>query len=142
MKIINEFKKFAIKGNMVDMSVGIIIGGAFGQIVNSLVKDVIMPPLGILTGNVDFSDKVLTLKKASETANAVTLNYGLFFNSLINFLIVAFAIFIIIKQMNKVREELEKVAKKEEFQKEKEAPKIDETIKLLSEIRDLLKNQK
>ena len=103
MKIVNEFKEFAIKGNMTDMAVGIIIGGAFGKIVTSLVNDVIMPPIGIMTGGVDFADKVLILKKASETAEAVTLNYGLFMNNVLNFLIVAFAIFIVIKQVNKLR---------------------------------------
>jgi large conductance mechanosensitive channel len=133
MKIVNEFKEFAIKGNMTDMAVGIIIGGAFGKIVTSLVNDVIMPPIGIMTGGVDFADKVLILKKASETAEAVTLNYGLFMNNVLNFLIVAFAIFIVIKQVNKLRR------KEDEAPEEKKVVPIPQDIKLLTEIRDSLK---
>lgn len=133
MKIMNEFKEFAIKGNMVDMAVGIIIGGAFGKIISSLVNDVIMPPMGILTGSKDFSDKVIVLKEATETANAVTLNYGLFINNILDFLIVAFAIFILIKQINKLRR------KEEEAPTEEKVATVPENIKLLTEIRDLLK---
>ena len=95
-----EFKKFALKGNMLDMAVGIIIGGAFGTIVKSLVDDVLMPPLGLLLGGVDFGDKKLVLKEAVDGANAVTLNYGSFINAVIAFLIVAFALFMVIKAMN------------------------------------------
>lgn len=129
MKLIEEFKNFAIKGNMVDMAVGIIIGGAFGQIVTSLVNDVIMPPIGLLTGGVDFSDMVITLKEATESASAVTINYGLFINVLIDFLIVSFVIFIVIKQMNKLRT-------KEETKTTSVPP---QDIQLLTEIRDALK---
>jgi len=129
-----EFKKFAIKGNVIDMAVGIIIGAAFGKIVSSLVADIIMPPIGVLLGAVDFSNLVITLKKASEGVEAVTINYGLFINTLINFIIIAFAIFIIIKQINKLKE------KEEKKEEEKEKPaKPTEDIELLREIRDSLK---
>jgi large conductance mechanosensitive channel len=128
MKIFNEFKDFAIKGNFIDMAVGIIIGGAFGTIVNSLVKDILMPPLGLITGGVDFSDKMLVLKSATETTPAIALNYGLFINNIISFLIIALAIFIVVKQINKL--------KKKEEAKPVETPA---DIKLLTEIRDILK---
>jgi large conductance mechanosensitive channel len=133
MKIAQEFKEFAIKGNMTDMAVGIIIGGAFGKIVTSLVNDVVMPPIGILTGNVDFADKAIVLKKATESVEAVTLNYGAFINNLIDFTIIAIVIFIVIKQINNLRRK-EEAAPAEE----KVAP-IPEDIKLLTEIRDSLK---
>ena len=128
MKIMNEFKDFAVKGNFIDMAVGIIIGGAFGTIVSSFVNDILMPPLGILTGGIDFSEKVLILKSATENALAVTLNYGLFINSIISFLIIAWAIFIVVKQINRLK-------KKEEAKPK--TPAVD--IQLLTEIRDLLK---
>lgn len=135
MKILNEFKKFAIKGNMVDMSVGIIIGGAFGQTVNSFVKDIIMPPLGYLTGNVDFSEKFILLKAATEKTDAITLNYGLFSNHIINFLIVSASIFIVIRYINKMKEEF---VEKPDVQSPP-PPKPPQDILLLTEIRDLLK---
>ncbi|MFZ5364330.1 MAG: large-conductance mechanosensitive channel protein MscL [Patescibacteria group bacterium] len=126
--MLKEFKEFAIKGNAMDMAVGIIIGAAFGKIVSSLVEDIIMPPIGILLGGVDFSNLAITLKKASDGAAAVTLNYGIFINSVIDFVIIAFAIFILIKQIEKLRKkEAAKVAKSTE-----------DTL-LLREIRDLLK---
>jgi large conductance mechanosensitive channel len=128
MKILSEFKDFAVKGNFIDMAVGIIIGGAFGTIVNSLVKDVLMPPLGFITGGVDFSDKLFTLKSATENAPAITLNYGLFINSVISFVIIAWAIFIVVKQVNRLK-------RKEEARPVE--PPAD--VKLLTEIRDLLK---
>ncbi|HRY31172.1 MAG TPA: large-conductance mechanosensitive channel protein MscL [Candidatus Paceibacterota bacterium] len=128
MKILREFKDFAVKGNFIDMAVGIIIGGAFGTIVNSLVRDILMPPLGALTGGIDFSDKMFVLKAATETTPAVTLNYGAFINSAISFLIVAWAIFIVVKQVNRF--------KKKEEAKPTEPPA---DVKLLTEIRDLLK---
>jgi large conductance mechanosensitive channel len=103
MGMIKEFKEFAMRGNVVDMAVGIIIGGAFGKIVSSLVKDVIMPPVGLLLGNVDFSRLAVTLKEKTEAAEAVTINYGLFINTVLDFVIVAFAIFIMIRQMNRFR---------------------------------------
>jgi large conductance mechanosensitive channel len=122
-----EFKEFAVKGNVMDMAVGIIIGAAFGKIVSSFVSDVIMPPIGLLAGGIDFSRFALTLKKATETSEAVTLNYGMFINSVVDFAIIAFAIFLIVKQVNK-------------FKKKEEAKpvKTTEDIELLREIRDAL----
>lgn len=113
--MLNEFKQFAMRGNVVDMAVGIIIGASFGTIVKSLVDDVIMPPIGMILGNVDFSNLFLVLKegaaaaapyvsvKAAKDAGAVTLNYGLFINSVISFLIVAFAVFMLIRAMNRLK---------------------------------------
>ena len=130
MGFIGEFRDFAMKGNVVDMAVGIIIGGAFGTIVKSLVDDVLMPPLGLLLGGVDFGDKKLVLKEAVDGANAVTLNYGSFINAVIAFLIVAFALFMVIKAMNKLQA------------KEEAAPAAPPKSEvLLEEIRDLLKKQ-
>lgn len=103
MSLIKEFKEFSIKGNAIDMAVGLIIGAAFSKIVTSLVDDMIMPPIGLLIGGVDFSDLVFTLKAATETQNAVTLNYGLFLNTMINFLIISGTIFFVIKGMNALR---------------------------------------
>lgn len=103
MSIIKEFRDFAVKGNAIDMAVGIVIGAAFGKIVTSLVNDVIMPPLGLLIGGVDFKNLCVTLKKAVGDAPAVTLNYGLFVNTLLDFLIVAFAIFLVVKGINALR---------------------------------------
>ena len=103
MSIIKEFKEFAVKGDAVDMAVGIVIGAAFGKIVSSLVSDVIMPPIGVLLGGVDFKNLKLVLKKASFDAPAVTLNYGQFINTVIDFLIVAFAIFMVIKGLNSLK---------------------------------------
>lgn len=110
MGFIDEFKEFAMRGNVVDMAVGIIIGAAFGKIVTSLVNDVILPPIGLLLGGVDFTNLYITLKggefpslTAAQAAGAVTINYGLFINSIINFLIVALAIFVVIKQMNRMK---------------------------------------
>jgi large conductance mechanosensitive channel len=136
MKIVQEFKQFAMKGNVVDMAVGIIIGGAFGKIVSSLVSDVIMPPLGMLIGGVDFTDLKATLKAASiddagNAINAVTLNYGTFIQTALDFLIVAFAIFIMIKAMNNL--------KKKEEAAPAAPPEPTREEKLLTDIRDLLK---
>lgn len=109
MGFIKEFREFAVKGNVVDMAVGIIIGAAFGKIVSSFVADVMMPPLGILTGGVDFSEKKLVLREGVPAAEGVaaippvTLNYGLFVNAVINFIIVAFAVFLLIKAINRLR---------------------------------------
>jgi len=103
MGMLKEFKEFAMKGNVVDMAVGIIIGVAFGKIVSSLVADVLMPPIGYLLGNVDFSGMAYTLKEATETAPAVEIKYGLFINTIIDFVIVAFVIFMIIKLMNSLK---------------------------------------
>lgn len=103
MSIIKEFKEFAVKGNAIDMAVGIIIGAAFGKVITSLVNDVIMPPIGLLIGGVDFKDLKLVLKKAVLDKPEVTLNYGKFINTLLDFLIVAFAIFIMVKAINTLK---------------------------------------
>lgn len=103
MSILKEFKEFAVKGNAVDMAVGIIIGAAFGKVVNSLVNDVIMPPIGVLLGGTDFSDLALVLKQATPIQPAVTLKYGMFINTMVDFLIVAFSIFIVVKGINLLR---------------------------------------
>jgi len=102
--MLNEFKKFAMKGNVVDMAVGIIIGGAFTGVVQSVVKDILMPPLGLLVGNIDFSDIFITLRGATETSAAVTLNLGLFVNAVISFTILAFAVFLLVKNINKLQD--------------------------------------
>ena len=104
MGMLKEFREFAMKGNVVDMAVGIIIGAAFGKIVSSLVSDVIMPPIGILLGNVDFSSLAVTLREATDTSPAVTIKYGVFVNTIIDFVIVAFAIFVVVKQMNRLKQ--------------------------------------
>jgi large conductance mechanosensitive channel len=101
--MLKEFKEFAMKGNVIDMAVGVIIGGAFGKIVSSLVNDIVMPPIGILVGNVDFSELSIVLSEATAEASAVTLNYGLFINNVVNFLIVAMCIFMMIKAINKLK---------------------------------------
>lgn len=133
MGMLSEFKEFAMKGNVVDMAVGIIIGAAFGKIVSSFVADVIMPPLGILIGGVDFSDLAIVLKAATEGAEAVTINYGRFIQTVLDFTIVAFAIFIAIKLMNRLKR------KKEAAPGVPPAPTKEEI--LLTEIRDLLKQR-
>jgi len=118
MKMLKEFKEFAMKGNVLDMAVGIIIGAAFGTIVNSLVQDVIMPPIGLLLGNVDFSNIFVVLKEgkvagpyasmaAAKTAGAVTINFGVFVNTIISFLIVAFAVFLLVRTVNRLRRQEE-----------------------------------
>ena len=131
MGIIKEFQEFAVKGNVVDMAVGIIIGGAFGTIVKSLVDDVIMPPIGLALGGVDFSNIVVTLKEATAEAEAVTINIGSFFNNVISFLIVAWAVFLLVKAMNNL--------KKKQEEAPAEAPPPPKQEVLLEEIRDLLK---
>jgi len=123
-----EFKEFAVKGNVLDMAVGIIIGAAFGKIISSFVADVIMPPIGLLLGGIDFSKFAITLKEATETTEAVTINYGLFLNTIVDFLIIAFSIFVVVKQLNKLK-------KKEE----KKPSEPAEEVLLLREIRDQLK---
>ena len=107
MQILKEFKEFAMRGNVVDMAVGIIIGSAFGKIVSSLVQDVIMPPIGLIMGNVDFSTLAITLREKTEGAEAITLKYGVFINTILDFTIVAFAIFMLIKQMNRLKKKEE-----------------------------------
>lgn len=139
MGMISEFKQFAVKGNVVDMAVGIIIGGAFGTIVKSLVNDIIMPPIGLLLRGVDFSNLFFVIDGSGEfqtveqaaAEGAVTVNYGLFINNVVSFLIVAFAVFLLVKSINRLRREEEVVPEK---------PKEpSEEILLLREIRDSLK---
>lgn len=98
-----EFKEFAMRGNVVDLAVGVIIGGAFGKIVSSAVNDLIMPPIGVLLGNVDFSDLKIVLREATDTAKAASFNYGIFINNVLDFLIVAFCVFLVVKAMNKMK---------------------------------------
>ena len=109
MSFLKEFREFAMRGNVVDMAVGVIIGGAFGKIVSSLVGDVVMPVLGILTGGVDFKDLKITLAQAVGETPAVTLNYGVFIQNVFDFIIIAFAIFMMIKGINKVKKPVEEV---------------------------------
>ena len=130
MSFIKEFREFAMRGNVVDMAVGVIIGGAFGKIVSSLVGDVAMPVLGILTGGVDFKDLKIPLAEAVGETPAVTLNYGAFIQNVFDFIIIAFAIFMMVKALNKL---------KKEQPKEEAAPEPSAEEKLLTEIRDLLK---
>ncbi|KGQ71501.1 large-conductance mechanosensitive channel MscL [Chelonobacter oris] len=131
MSMMKEFREFAMRGNVVDMAVGVIIGGAFGKIVSSLVADVVMPVLGIFTGGIDFKDMHIVLKEAVGETEAVTLNYGAFIQNVFDFVIVAFAIFMMIKALNKL---------KREQPAEEEAPaEPSSEEKLLTEIRDLLK---
>lgn len=130
--MLKEFKKFAMRGNVVDLAVGVIIGGAFGKIVSSLVNDVVMPLLGLIAGGVNFSDLKLPLKEATEGTEAVFLNYGQFIQSVLDFLIISFSIFLFIKAMNSF--------KKKEEEKPKPAEPTKEEV-LLTEIRDLLKER-
>jgi len=132
--MMKEFKEFAIKGNVVDMAVGIIIGAAFGKIISSFVADVIMPPIGVLLGGVDFSSLAYTVQKAIGETPAVVISYGKFVQTVVDFGIVAFAIFIAVKVMNSMKKE------EEEAPAEEPAPSAEEV--LLTEIRDLLKAQK
>lgn len=140
MGMLKEFKQFAVKGNAVDMAVGIIIGGAFGKIVTSLVNDIIMPPIGRLLGNVDFTNLFISLGEgeyatldAAKAAGAATLNYGMFVNTILDFVIVAFSIFLVIKGLN--------AAKKKEEAKPAAPAKPPAEEVLLTEIRDLLKQK-
>jgi len=134
MGMMKEFKEFAMKGNVVDMAVGIIIGAAFGKIVSSLVADVLMPPIGVLLGGVDFSGLVITVQHAVGDKPAVVIGYGKFIQTIIDFIIIAFAIFMVIKGINQFKR------KEEEKPAAPPAPKKEEV--LLTEIRDLLKQQK
>lgn len=131
--MLEEFKKFAMKGNVVDLAVGVVIGGAFGKIVTSLVNDIVMPPIGVLTGGVNFADLSFTIKEAAGEASAVTINYGLFINTAIDFLIIALSIFMVVKALNKM--------KRKEEEKPTEEPKPSKEEILLTEIRDLLKKR-
>jgi large conductance mechanosensitive channel len=140
--MLKEFKEFAVKGNMLDMAVGIIVGAAFGTVVQSLVKDVIMPPIGLLLGGVDFTNLFITVREgavagpyttltAAQDAGAVTINYGLFANAIISFLIVSFAVFLLVRSFNKLKRQ------EEAAPAAPAAPPAD--VVLLGEIRDLLK---
>jgi large conductance mechanosensitive channel len=134
MSMVKEFKEFAMKGNVIDLAVGIIIGGAFGKVVSSIVGDVIMPPIGLALGGVDFSNLAVKLKEAVGAEPAVLLRYGAFVQSIVDFLIVAFAIFMVIKAMNTLKR------KKEEAPAAPPAPTKEEV--LLTEIRDALRAKK
>ena len=141
MSFIQDFKAFALKGNVVDMAVGVIIGGAFGKIVTSVVNNIIMPPIGVITGGVDFTDLKVTLKEAvtegeNVVSEAVTLNYGQFIQDVVDFLIIAFCIFLMIKG-------IAKLSRKKEEAPAEPAPEPEPSAeeKLLTEIRDLLKNK-
>ena len=131
MSMMKEFKEFAMRGNVVDMAVGIVIGAAFGKIIASLVNDIIMPPIGMLLGGIDFSNLSWIIKEAADGAEAVIIKYGAFINTIIEFLIVAFAIFMVIKAMNSM--------KKKEEAKPAAPPAPSKEEVLLTEIRDLLK---
>lgn len=131
MSMVSEFKDFAMRGNVVDMAVGIVIGGAFGKIVSSFVADVLMPPIGLLLGGMDFSGLAVTLQAASSEAEAVSLNYGSFIQTVVDFLIIAFAIFLVVKAMNSV--------KKKEEAAPAAPPKPSKEEELLTEIRDALR---
>ncbi len=138
MSFLSEFKEFAVKGNVVDMAVGVIIGGAFGKIVTSVVNDVIMPPIGWLIGGVNFTDLKVTLPAqpwAAEGSEPATLNYGAFLQNVFDFLIVAFCVFLLVKGINRLTRKKE--AEKEEAPAPAPEPSNEE--KLLTEIRDLLK---
>lgn len=143
--MLKDFKEFAMRGNVVDMAVGIILGAAFGTIVKSLVSDVLMPPIGLLLGNVDFSNLFIVLKagaevagpyatlEAAQQAGAVTVNYGVWLDNVVSFVIVAFAVFILVKQLNRLKKKEEAAAPA--------PPEPTPQEKLLAEIRDLLKQR-
>jgi large conductance mechanosensitive channel len=139
MGVIKEFKEFAVKGNVLDMAIGIIIGGAFGKIVTSMLNDILMPPLGLLIGGTDFTDLKVTIKEksidaAGKAVSEVTLNYGSFIQTFIDFILVAIAVFMIIKIMNRIRSKMEAAPKPASPPAEPSKEEI-----LLTEIRDLLK---
>jgi large conductance mechanosensitive channel len=144
MGFLQEFKAFALKGNVMDMAVGVIIGGAFGKIVTSLVNDVIMPPIGLLVGGVDFTDLKLTLKQAvieagTEVTPAVTWNYGAFIQQVVDFTILAFCLFMMVKIMNQLIKKREETPAPAPVPAPEPEPSAEE--KLLTEIRDLLKER-
>lgn len=136
MSVVKEFKEFAMKGNVIDLAVGVVIGAAFSKIVTSLVTDVMLPPLGILTGGIDFSDMRLPIKAADalKKTSAVTINYGLFLNVLVQFIIVAFCVFLVVKAINVMK-------KKQDAAPEPDPVPTNEEV-LLTEIRDLLAKSK
>ncbi|WP_294187635.1 large-conductance mechanosensitive channel protein MscL [uncultured Clostridium sp.] len=134
-KFLSEFKEFALRGNVLDLAIGVIIGGAFNKIVSSLVQDIIMPPIGAITGGVDFKDLVYVLKPAVGETPVVTLNYGSFIQNVVDFLIIALSIFIFIKVVAKLNRKNEEVKEEPVV----EEPKLTVEQELLTEIRDLLK---
>lgn len=134
--MLKEFKEFAVKGNVIDLAVGVVIGGAFGKIVSSMVNDIIMPLIGAITGGINFSYLKFVIKGAHGDVPAVTLNYGSFIQNIIDFLIIAFSIFLFVKLINKFKRE------KKAESVEAEAIKPSDEVLLLQEIRDLLKNNK
>ena len=133
MSMAQEFKEFAMRGNVIDMAVGVIVGGAFGKITTSLVNDVVMPPIGYVVGKVDFSDLAVVLVPEAEGVEEVAINYGLFLNNVINFLIVALSVFVIVKGINAM--------KRKEEEKPEEPPKPSREEVLLTEIRDALQSR-
>ena len=135
MGMLSEFKSFAMKGNVVDMAVGVVIGGAFGKIVTSFTNDILMPPIGVMLGGVDFSALKVTLKEAVGETAAVTINYGTFINVILDFLIIAFAIFLVVKAMNAAMT----ATRKNEAAAPPPGPTREEV--LLTEIRDALRNR-
>lgn len=134
MSFLKEFKEFAVRGNVLDMAIGVIIGGAFGKVVSSFLNDLLMPVVGRLTGGVDFSDMKITIKEATDTAKAVTINHGTFITILVDFVIVAFAVFLLVKTVNSL--------KKAEAATPVAPPSPPPQEVLLTEIRDLLKKNK
>lgn len=134
MSMMKEFKEFAMRGNVVDMAIGIVLGGAFGKIVSSFVADVLMPPIGLLIGGVDFSELAFTLKNATGDAEAVMINYGVFVQTVLDFVIIAFAIFMVVRAMNNMKKKEEAAPAAPPAPPE---PSAEE--KLLGEIRDLLR---
>lgn len=133
MGMVSEFRDFAMRGNVVDMAVGVVIGAAFGKIVTSFTNDILMPPIGLATGGVDFSGLSITLKQAAEGAEAVSINYGVFINTVLDFLIIAFAIFLVVKAMN--------AAKKKQQEAPLTPPSPSNEEVLLTEIRDALRSR-
>ena len=131
MSMITEFRDFAMRGNVVDMAVGVVIGGAFKSVVSSFTADVLMPPIGLFTGGIDFAALKLVLQEATEEAEAVSINYGVFINTIIDFLIIAFAIFLVVKAMN--------AAKKKEEEAPPAPPEPSKEEVLLTEIRDAIR---
>jgi large conductance mechanosensitive channel len=136
MSIIKEFKEFAVRGNVIDLAVAVIVGGAFGSITTSLVNDVIMPPIGLLLGGVNFSEFAFVLREATADAAAVSIRYGLFLQTVIDFTIIAFAVFMMIKAMNATKRKQEVAASVPP-----QEPELSREEQLLTEIRDLLKNK-
>jgi len=137
MGMLSEFKTFAMKGNVVDMAVGVVMGGAFGKIVSSFTNDVLMPPIGLALGGVDFSNLTIDLKEATEGTAAVTIKYGVFINTVLDFLIIAFAIFLVVKGMNAAME----ATRKKEAAAPAAPPAPSKEEVLLTEIRDALRSR-